>query len=238
MHFKYSVKFIPVLLFCTLASISFSASSSPWSHALSMYGDFKYAKEFTHFEYVNSNAPKGGKFKQATIGSFDSLNPFVVKGNVAAGITMIYDSLLKQSSDEPERKRVLILLTSASQPTGKISPESAAQLAREAGLALHTIAIGATSYTAEEVRNSGLIYHPVDTELLGSLAERTGGSAYLARDTQTLEQAIAAIEKSESNIRKPPPNYLREPLYQWPLFFGLALMGLIQLVYLLRGRSQ
>jgi len=66
-----------------------------------MYGDFKYASGFTHFEYVNPNAPKGGVFKQAAIGSFDSLNPFIVKGNAAAGINMIYDTLLKSSSDEP-----------------------------------------------------------------------------------------------------------------------------------------
>jgi len=101
MHFKYTVKSIPVLLFCTFVLISFSSVASSWSHALSMYGDFKYSKNFTHFEYVNPNAPKGGIFKQATIGSFDSLNPFIVKGNAAAGISMIYDSLLKQSSDEP-----------------------------------------------------------------------------------------------------------------------------------------
>jgi microcin C transport system substrate-binding protein len=101
MHFNYTIKFIPVFLFCTLILISFSAISSSWSHALSMYGDFKYTKEFTHFDYVNPNAPKGGTFKQATIGSFDSLNPYIVKGNAASGITMIYDSLLKQSSDEP-----------------------------------------------------------------------------------------------------------------------------------------
>jgi microcin C transport system substrate-binding protein len=101
MRFEYTVKFIPVLLFCTFALLSFSSVASPWSHALSMYGDYKYPKNFTHFEYVNPNAPKGGVFKQATIGSFDSLNPFIVKGNAAAGIGMIYDSLLKQSSDEP-----------------------------------------------------------------------------------------------------------------------------------------
>ncbi|WP_413700001.1 hypothetical protein ACLKMH_22250 [Psychromonas sp. KJ10-10] len=46
-----------------------------------MYGDVKYPSSFTHFDYVNPDAPKGGSFKQATIGSFDSLNPFIVKGN-------------------------------------------------------------------------------------------------------------------------------------------------------------
>jgi len=66
-----------------------------------MYGDFKYPPNFTHFQYTNPNAPKNGVFKQAAIGSFDSLNPFIVKGNAAAGITMIYDSLLKQATDEP-----------------------------------------------------------------------------------------------------------------------------------------
>ncbi|HEY7865094.1 MAG TPA: extracellular solute-binding protein, partial [Psychromonas sp.] len=72
-----------------------------WQHGLSMYGDFKYAPNFTHFQYVNPNAPKGGVFKQAAIGSFDSLNPFIVKGNAASGISMIYDTLLAQSRDEP-----------------------------------------------------------------------------------------------------------------------------------------
>ncbi|MCW8994862.1 MAG: extracellular solute-binding protein [Psychromonas sp.] len=66
-----------------------------------MYGDLKYSESFTHFQYSNPNAPKGGVFKQAAIGSFDSLNPFIVKGNAAAGISMIYDTLLKSSSDEP-----------------------------------------------------------------------------------------------------------------------------------------
>ncbi|WP_372880317.1 extracellular solute-binding protein [Psychromonas sp.] len=66
-----------------------------------MYGDFKYAPNFSHFQYVNANAPKGGVFKQAAIGSFDSLNPFIVKGNAAGGISLIYDTLLAQSLDEP-----------------------------------------------------------------------------------------------------------------------------------------
>lgn len=101
MRLDYTVKFIPVLLFCTLATSSFSSFASTWSHALSMYGDFKYPQNFRHFEYSNPNAPKGGTFKQASIGSFDSLNAFIVKGNPAAGLGMIYDSLLKQSADEP-----------------------------------------------------------------------------------------------------------------------------------------
>lgn len=101
MQSKYTIKLIPVLIFCTFIFTSFFTNASTWSHALSMYGDVKYPQSFTHFDYVNPDAPKGGSFKQATIGSFDSLNPFIVKGNAASGITMIYDTLLKQSNDEP-----------------------------------------------------------------------------------------------------------------------------------------
>ncbi|WP_243834572.1 extracellular solute-binding protein [Psychromonas algarum] len=94
-------QFIRNCLFCMLLPLSFSAYSASWSNAISMYGDLKYASDFKHFDYVNPNAPKAGSFKQASIGSFDSLNPFIVKGNAATGITRIYDTLLQQSADEP-----------------------------------------------------------------------------------------------------------------------------------------
>ncbi len=98
---SFTFKFTHLLLFCYLFINSHSLFAASWQHALSMYGDFKYPAHFTHFQYTNPNAPKGGSFKRAAIGSFDSLNPFIVKGNAAAGISMIYDTLLKQSTDEP-----------------------------------------------------------------------------------------------------------------------------------------
>lgn len=98
---SFTFKFTHLWLFCYLFINSHSLLAAPWQHALSMYGDFKYPAHFTHFQYANPNAPKGGSFKRAAIGSFDSLNPFIVKGNAAAGISMIYDTLLKQSTDEP-----------------------------------------------------------------------------------------------------------------------------------------
>ena len=97
----FTFKFIRNSLFCYLCAYSYSLLAAPWQYGLSMYGDFKYPSNFTHFEYANPNAPKGGIFKRAAIGSFDSLNPFIVKGTAAAGISMIYDTLLKQSVDEP-----------------------------------------------------------------------------------------------------------------------------------------
>ena len=70
-------------------------------HALAMHGEPKYAADFKHLDYVNPDAPKGGTFRQHVVGTFDSLNPFIVKGMPAAGTGLIYQTLLEQSSDEP-----------------------------------------------------------------------------------------------------------------------------------------
>ncbi len=61
----------------------------------------KYDKDFKHFDYVNPNAPKGGTIKLAAKGTFDSFNPFILKGNSAKGLGLVYDSLMSSSEDEP-----------------------------------------------------------------------------------------------------------------------------------------
>lgn len=69
-------------------------------HGIAMHGDLKYGADFKHFDYVNPNAPKGGKIRLGAIGGFDSLNPFIVKGNAAGGAAFVYDTLLTSSADE------------------------------------------------------------------------------------------------------------------------------------------
>ncbi|MBR9828313.1 MAG: ABC transporter substrate-binding protein [Oceanospirillales bacterium] len=66
-----------------------------------MHGTPKYPADFEHFDYVNPDAPKGGRLREAAIGTFDSLNPFIIKGTVADGTGLLYDSLLSRSLDEP-----------------------------------------------------------------------------------------------------------------------------------------
>ncbi|MGI9279387.1 MAG: extracellular solute-binding protein [Endozoicomonas sp.] len=71
------------------------------SPSLSLHGDTKYSKDFKHFEYVNPDAPKGGTLRMGSMGTFDSLNPYIEKGTPAAGIGLIYDTLMTRSADEP-----------------------------------------------------------------------------------------------------------------------------------------
>jgi microcin C transport system substrate-binding protein len=71
-------------------------------HALTLYDEPpKYPANFKHFDYVNPDAPKGGILRLPGLNGFDSFNPFIVKGNAAEQIGLVYDSLTYHSPDEP-----------------------------------------------------------------------------------------------------------------------------------------
>jgi microcin C transport system substrate-binding protein len=70
-------------------------------HGIAMHGAPKYAAGFAHLDYVNPAAPKGGELRRALTGTFDSLNPFIIKGVAARGRHLVFESLLKRTWDEP-----------------------------------------------------------------------------------------------------------------------------------------
>ena len=132
-----------------------------------------------------------------------------------------------------KRKRVLVLLTDADQPTGSIDPIVAAQLAKNAKLPLYTIAIGATTFAAEENRQGGLLYSPVDLYLIQQLSSITGAKNYQAGNPDALKNAIHAINSHETNKQKIKPQYFREPLYYWLLIIALVTFSIQQLIHAL-----
>ena len=93
-----AVLFTIGLLFIGPAAIA--ASDSLGRHGMSMFGALKYPLGFNHFEYVNPNAPKGGLVRMEARGTFDTLNSFTIKGSSAAGLGLIYDTLMESSRDE------------------------------------------------------------------------------------------------------------------------------------------
>ena len=96
-------------LFAFTFSLPAQAEDAPvHHHALSLIGEPKYPADFTHFDYVNPNAPKGGSVRMADIGGFDSLNPVLYKGEAAAGLTLVYENLMADSLDEPSTSYGLI----------------------------------------------------------------------------------------------------------------------------------
>ncbi len=78
-----------------------AASDVTRSYAITMHGDPKYDADFTHFDYVNPDAPKGGTLRMVGYETFDTLNPYITRGVAALGLGMMYESLLEKSQDEP-----------------------------------------------------------------------------------------------------------------------------------------
>jgi microcin C transport system substrate-binding protein len=71
-------------------------------HGLSVFGDLKYKPGFKHFDYVDPDAPKGGTLRLHGIDSFDTLNPYILKGAKAAGLGLLFDTLMARAMDEPD----------------------------------------------------------------------------------------------------------------------------------------
>jgi microcin C transport system substrate-binding protein len=79
-------------------------------HGLSVFGDLKYPADFTHFDYVDPDAPKGGlmslvpsswAFNQNP-NTFNTLNTLILRGDAPVGLDIIYDSLMTRAADEPD----------------------------------------------------------------------------------------------------------------------------------------
>ncbi len=95
-----AVRLLVALLFL-FPGLSAAAEEPAPAHGVAMHGDLKYGPDFTHFDYADPNAVKGGVVTLASIGTFDSLNPYILKGVPAAGLGLVFQSLTTQSLDEP-----------------------------------------------------------------------------------------------------------------------------------------
>ncbi len=90
-----------------VAALSPTQSNAEPRHGLSTFGELKYGPDFQHFDYVNPQAPKGGALRLAATGSFDNINPFILKGIRFRGIAnaiggLPFESLMTGSADEPD----------------------------------------------------------------------------------------------------------------------------------------
>lgn len=84
------------------SATSLTESGVELSHGVAMYGAPALPADFTHLPYANPDAPKGGRFVDGQVGSFDSLNPLIQKGRVPWQLRFLaYETLLGQSFDEP-----------------------------------------------------------------------------------------------------------------------------------------
>jgi microcin C transport system substrate-binding protein len=109
------------LFFCALTfsgiALAATADTAAPVPGIAMHGETKYKPGFQHFDYVNPDAPKGGTLHLAEEGTFDSLNPYVIKGTSAPGLSgLVYQTLMTGSEDEAFSEYGLIAETIETPP--------------------------------------------------------------------------------------------------------------------------
>ncbi|MCA3507518.1 MAG: ABC transporter substrate-binding protein [Rhodobacter sp.] len=88
--------------FLILATFTLAARAETviTAHGISTFGDLNYPADFSHLDYVNPDAPKGGEISQWAFGGFDSMNPYSVKGRAGQLSSAMYESILTGTADE------------------------------------------------------------------------------------------------------------------------------------------
>ena len=94
------LRLVTALLVCS-AIAPLHAETINESYAFAKLGEPKYAVNFTHYDYANPAAPKGGKMTIAVVGTYDNFNRYASRGNPGAGTDTLYDGLFTTSDDEP-----------------------------------------------------------------------------------------------------------------------------------------
>ncbi len=135
---------------------------------------------------------------------------------------------IKRLQQQPEKNRVLILLTDGANTAGNVDPMKAADLAAAEGIRIYTIGVGAktqlvrTPFGVQQIAGSDL-----DEPLMKAIAKKTGGEYFRATDLQSLQRIYALLDEieplSEDKLSYRPV----DELYQWPLGAALLLTVLI-----------
>ena len=135
-------------------------------------------------------------------------------------------------------EQVLVLLTDGANTAGEVEPLKAAELARQVGLRIYTIGIGADQLEVASVIGGRRRINPsadLDEVTLTQIAELTGGRYFRATDTATLQEIYDLVDELEP-VEEPEAGFRPvKSLFYWPLGGALALAAVMALVSLLKG---
>lgn len=168
------------------------------------------------------------------------LQPAVLTGRTSDISRALLYSLQQVTGDDQHNSGTgpeLVLISDANRTARHIDPRAAANFIAQHHLRLHTIAIGAGSYAAEDKQHQSLIYHPTSFYLLQGIARAGHGEFFWAKDRHSLEQALRVINRAEMRKTRVEPQYLRHPLYMWPLLLAVVWLTLWQSLAFIRWRA-
>jgi Ca-activated chloride channel family protein len=158
------------------------------------------------------------------------------KTAIGDAITLAVKRIYEQGEDANEQ--ILILLTDGANTAGSVLPIRAAELARQIGLRIHTIGIGADSMVVNSPLGGTRRTNPssdLDEETLNEIAELTGGRYFRARDTAALQEIYRILDKMEP-VEEPEAGFRPvKSMYHWPLGGAIALASFLALLNILTG---
>ncbi len=99
------------LLFIAFMPLHAIAAGLDHAGGAALHGEPKYKPGFTHLDYADPNAVKGGTLTLSVIGGFDSTNNYILIGEQAAGLALVYETLMAPTADEPNSSYGLIAET-------------------------------------------------------------------------------------------------------------------------------
>lgn len=138
----------------------------------------------------------------------------------ATGIGDALGLAIQSLADDPSTEKAIVLLSDGTNNAGAVEPESAAALAAERGVRVHTIAMG-----SDREREDAYSMAPsadLDEDTLKQIAQRAGGQFYRAKTSQDLTEIYTTIDKLETAEADTPPIVVRQDLRHWPLYVLLA----------------
>jgi len=138
----------------------------------------------------------------------------------------------KRLQDRPEESRVVVLLTDGANTAGEIEPIKAAELAKELGLKIYTIGVGADAMEVQSFFGSRVVNPSADLDeaTLTKIAALTGGSYFRAKDTKGLENIYSQLDVLEPAAKEVETLRPQIALFYWPLGFALLLAILFALL--------
>ncbi|MGE0024758.1 MAG: extracellular solute-binding protein [Hyphomicrobium sp.] len=210
-----------------LAGLAAAPLSAEPRHGLSIFGELKYPADFKHFDYVNADAPKGGRVSQIGPGgvtTFDSFNSFILKGDAAQGMELCFDSLMVRAHDEPDAVYGLVAETADVAADGmsvtfKMRPE-----AKFSDGTLVTADDAVFSFEAIKAKGHPRLAFPlrdvVKAEALDSLTVRYTFEGTLVRDLPVNVATLPILSKAYYTTHDFEKTSLDAPLGSGPYKVG------------------
>lgn len=146
---------------------------------------------------------------------------------------------VKRLRDRPANSRVLVLLTDGANTAGVLAPDKATELAQKADIRIYTIAFGAESMEVPGLFGSRTINpsRDLDEPTMMSIAEKTGGKYFRARNLEELDQIHRELDKLEPIEIQAETFRPVQTLFYWPLGFALLLSLALASITLWQGRA-